>query len=91
MKLPDVNDDKELYLRAQSPANYNQKYMPKLPYDINISRLVTEQKEGSKKKVEFIPDYITNGLKNRHKTRFNEAQKHIDRIQYRLDEEMKIQ
>lgn len=65
MKLPETQDEKEKYLRAISPADYT--YIPKLPKGIQISRL------GRDKKGEFIPDYITDGLKQRHDTRFAQA------------------
>ena len=62
MKNPDALDAKELKLRAESPANKNKKYIPRLPNNVNISRL---KGDGS----EEVPNDIAEGLDNRRHIR----------------------
>lgn len=69
MKLPEVNDEHEQYLRAHSPADTAKQYVPKIPHGLQISRLHADVKG------EFIPDYITLGLKERHEIRVANAQR----------------
>lgn len=60
MKLPDeiANDEKEEQIRVLSPADLEKQCLPKIPSQLRISRLVGDG-------AEFVPDAVTQGLKER--------------------------